>query len=136
MSEKSNDPTPQRPEGSRQLDAPMVTIDLNKLILQIKQEQGWKEKDRNAITVYKTQGMSLVLMALKEGAELKKHLAQGIITVQVLEGKIRFTTDEKEVERSKGQMLALHEKIPHSVLALEEAVFLLTHANPVFRSQE
>ena len=136
MSEKSNDPTLQRPDGSRQLDAPMVTIDLNKLILQIKQEQGWKEKDRNAITVYKTQGMSLVLMALKEGAELKKHLAQGIITVQVLEGKIRFTTDEKEVERSKGEMLTLHEKIPHSVLALEESVFLLTHATPITKNKE
>ena len=131
MNEKSNDPTPQRPLGNRQLDAPMVTIDLNKLILQIKQEQAWKERDRNAITIYKTQGMSLVLMALKEGAELKKHLAQGIITVQVLEGRIKFTTDETEVERTKGEMLALHEKIPHSVFAVDEAVFLLTHANPI-----
>ena len=131
MSERSNEYTQQRPEGSRQLDAPMVTIDLNKLILQIKQEQAWKERDRNAITIYKTQGMSLVLMALKEGAELKKHLAQGIITVQVLEGRIKFTTDETEVERTKGEMLALHEKIPHSVFAVDEAVFLLTHANPI-----
>ena len=32
----------------------------------------------------------------------------------------------KSVELSKGQMLALHERIPHSVLALKEAVFLLT----------
>src|SRR5690554_457584 len=130
MNERSSNPTPQRPDGQRILDAPMVTIDLNSMITQIRQEQAWKDKDRNAITVYKTEGMSLVVMALHEGAELKKHLAQGIITVQVLEGRIRFVTDEQTVERAKGEMLTLHEKIPHSVLALEESVFLLTHASP------
>jgi quercetin dioxygenase-like cupin family protein len=130
MSERSNQPTPQRPEG-RILDAPMVTIDLEKLVSQIKEEEAWKEKDRNAITVYNTNGMSLVIMALHKGAELKRHQAQGIITVQVLEGKMKFVTDEMTVERSKGQMLTLHEKIPHSVLALEETVFLLTHAKPI-----
>lgn len=131
MSERSNDPTPQRPEGRRILDAPMVTLDLEMLISQIKEEEAWKEKDRNAMTVYNTNGMSLVLMALHKGAELKRHQAQGIITVQVLEGRMRFFTDEKTVERSKGEMLALHEKIPHSVLALEDTVFLLTHAKPM-----
>jgi len=130
MSERSNKPTPQRPEGQRILDAPMVAIDLNNLITQIKQEQSWKEKDRNAITVFKTDGLNLVLMALHQGAELKKHLAQGIITVQVLEGRIKFVTEDKTVERIKGEMLTLHEKIPHSVLAMEESVFLLTHASP------
>lgn len=130
MSERSNKPTPQRPERQRILDAPMVAIDLNNLITQIKQEQSWKEKDRNAITVFKTDGLNLVLMALHQGAELKKHLAQGIITVQVLEGRIKFVTEDKTVERIKGEMLTLHEKIPHSVLAMEESVFLLTHASP------
>jgi len=130
MSERSNKPTPQRPEGQRILDAPMVAIDLNNLITQIKQEQSWKEKDRNAITVFKTDGLNLVLMALHQGAELKKHLAQGIITVQVLEGRIKFVTEDKTMERIKGEMLTLHEKIPHSVLAMEESVFLLTHASP------
>jgi len=130
MSERSNKPTPQRPEGQHILDAPMVAIDLNNLITQIKQEQSWKEKDRNAITVFKTDGLNLVLMALHQGAELKKHLAQGIITVQVLEGRIKFVTEDKTVERIKGEMLTLHEKIPHSVLAMEGSVFLLTHASP------
>lgn len=131
MSERSNEPTPQRPGGRRILDAPMVTIDLELLVKQIKEEEAWKEKDRNAITVYNTNGMSVVIMALHNGAELKRHQAQGIITVQVLEGKMKFVTDEETVERSKGQMLTLHEKIPHSVLALEETVFLLTHAKPL-----
>ena len=131
MSERSNEATPQRPDGQRILDAPMVTMDLDKLALQIRQEQAWKDKDRNAMTIYNTQGMSIVLMALHQGAELKTHTAAGIISVQVLEGRIRFVTTEKTVERKQGEMLTLHEKIQHSVFALEETVFLLTHAKPV-----
>ena len=70
--------------------------------------------------------MRIVLIALHAGAEMATHTADGIISVQVLEGKIKFTTDIKTVELSKGQMLALHERIPHSVVAIEETAFVLT----------
>ena len=103
-----------------------MSIDFPSFIEQLKQESTWKESDRNTITVFKTNGLRIVLIALHEGAEMAKHKAEGIISVQVLEGQLKFTTDIKSVELSKGQMLALHERIPHSVLALKEAVFLLT----------
>ena len=128
MIEKSNDSTPNRPEGARLLDAPLVPIDLTHYTQQIRREQAWEKTDRNAITVYKSQGMNIVLIALHKGAEMKKHSAAGIISLQVLEGSILFTTDDESREMGKGQMLALHEKIPHSVMAMEESVFLLTHA--------
>ena len=129
MIEKSNDSTPTRPEGARLLDAPLVPIDLTQYTQQIRSEQAWEKTDRNAITVYKSQGLNIVLIALHKDAEMKKHSAAGIISLQVLEGLILFTTDDESRELGKGQMLALHEKIPHSVMALEESVFLLTHAN-------
>lgn len=126
MKKKSNEATPQRPEGDRLLDASMVTIDLVAFAEQIKNEPSWKDSDRNAITVYKTNGLRIVLIALHAGAEMPKHTADGIISLQVLEGQIKFTTDQESVELGKGQMLALHERIPHSVMALQETVFLLT----------
>ena len=125
MEEKFNEATPQRIQDHL-LDAPLVSIDIPSFIEQLKQESTWKESDRNTITVFKTNGLRIVLIALHEGAEMAKHKAEGIISVQVLEGQLKFTTDIKSVELSKGQMLALHERIPHSVLALKEAVFLLT----------
>ena len=125
MEEKFNEATPQRIQDHL-LDAPLVSIDIPSFIEQLKQESTWKESDRNTITVFKTNGLRIVLIALHEGAEMAKHKAEGIISVQVLEGQLKFTTDMKSVELSKGQMLALHERIPHSVLALKEAVFLLT----------
>ncbi|MBK6399658.1 MAG: cupin domain-containing protein [Bacteroidetes bacterium] len=126
MEEKFNDATNQRPQGERIIDAELVKIDLVSFSKQIKEEQAWKDNDRNAITVFKTDGLRIVLIALHKDAEMKKHTADGIISVQVLEGQIQFTTSEQTVEISKGQMLTLHKGIPHNVLAMEETIFLLT----------
>jgi len=128
MEEKFNTSTPQRPEGDRPLDGPMIQINLPELISQIKLEDAWKKSDRNAITIFKTNSMRLVLIGLHAGAEMKTHTAPGIISVQVLDGQIRFSTEQQQAELAKGQMLVLHAGIPHSVNAVEESVFLLTLA--------
>jgi len=125
MEEKFNEATSQRSQD-RLLDAPSVSINLPAFTEQLKQESTWKESDRNSITVFKTNGMRIVLIGLRAGAEMAKHTANGHISVQVLEGQIKFTTDERSVELSQGQMLALHQSIPHSVLAIQETIFLLT----------
>jgi len=126
MEEKFNNATTLRPEGDNIIDASLVTIDLPAFILQISEEKAWKDDDRNAITVFKTNGMRIVLIALHEGAEMIKHVAKGHISVQILKGKLQFNTDEQSIELSEGQMLAMHEGISHSVLAKEETIFLLT----------
>lgn len=125
MEEKHNEATPQRTKD-HPLDAQLVSMDIPLFIEQIKQESAWKNSDRNSITVFKTNGLRIVLIALHEGAEMAKHTANGHISLQVLEGQIKFTTDLQSVALNKGQMLALHERIPHSVLAIKETIFLLT----------
>lgn len=127
--EKSNEATPRRPAGSRVLNAPLVTLDLTQARQQIKQEPAWQTSDRNALTLFKANGMRLVLMALHEGATLKTHTAPGIISVQVLEGTLDFRTAAQSVELRPGELLTLQAGIPHRVEALEEAVFLLTLAS-------
>ena len=130
MEDKSNDPTPQRPEpeAGRPLDAPLLVFDLPALLAQVRQEPAYRTSDRNALTVFKTDGMRIVLLALHAGAELKTHTAPGIISVQVLEGRLMFRTAEQATELAQGQLLTLHAGIPHSVTAVTEAVFLLTLA--------
>ncbi|MEJ7626900.1 MAG: cupin domain-containing protein [Ferruginibacter sp.] len=128
MENKSNEATPQRPEGDRLIDAQLVTMDLNHFITQIKNESTWRESDRNSITIFKSDNLRIVLMGLHEKAELKTHTANGIISLQVLEGQIKFTTEEKVVDLQKGEMLTLHKKIPHSLIATKETFCLLTVA--------
>lgn len=126
MEEKFNEATPNRPEGDRTMDAPLVLIDLPDFMKQIKEEDAWHKSDKNAITVFKTEKMRIVLIALHTNAELKPHKADGIISVQVLEGTINFSTDQQSYDLKKGQMVTLHENIMYQVKALEESMFLLT----------
>lgn len=128
MENKSNDATPLRPEGDRLLNAPMVEMDINKFIQQIKQEVTWKESSLNSITLFKSDKMRIVLIGIHKNGELKTHTAPGYISVQVMEGHIQFTTEEKTVELQKGQMISLQPQLPHSVVAKEESFFLLTLA--------
>ena len=128
MENKFNEATPQRPDGDRPIDAPIVLINLEEFTNQIKDEPTWKDSDRNAITMFKSDTFRLVLVSLHEGAIMNPHTAKGVISVQVLEGKIKFSTDKETVELEKGQLLVLHEAISHEVEAQRESTFLLTLA--------
>lgn len=126
MEIKNNESTNLRPEGDRIMDAPLVSMNISQFIQQLKDEVTWQNSDRNAMTVYKTNGLRIVLIALQEDAILKEHTADGIISVQVLEGEIIFMTDSQSMVIKKGEMIALHKGLPHSVKAIKESVFLLT----------
>lgn len=126
MENKSNIATPLRPEGNRVLNGTLVEMNLNKSIDQVKNEKVWTESDRNSVTIFKSDTMRIVLLGLHENAELKSHKANGVISVQVLEGKINFVTDQQQVIMEKGQMIALQANVTHSVIALTDSFFLLT----------
>ena len=128
MEERMNEATRNRPEGDRVIDAEMVEIDLNQYMRQLKSEEAWLNSQRNAITLFKTDAMRIVMIWLHAGGTLLEHKADGIISVQVLKGHIRFKVGDEEKRLAEGNMLTLHEKIPHTVIAIEESVFLLTMA--------
>jgi quercetin dioxygenase-like cupin family protein len=128
MEEKHNEPTPQRPDGERALNAPLVEMNLLEFIKQIKSEPTWADSDRNAVTIFKSDTMRIVLIGLHENAELKPHKAKGVISFQVLEGEIEFSTEQQSTQLGTGQMIALQDSIMHSVKAVTESCFLLTLA--------
>lgn len=128
MDNKSIDATPQRPDGERILSSPLVEMNLNELIKQLLSETTWADSDRNSVTLFKSETMRIVLVGLHENAELLPHKANGVISVQVIEGKIEFTAKKQNTHLAKGQMIVLQENITHSVRALTESFFLLTLA--------
>ena len=126
MEIKRNEATRNRPEGDRVIDAPYVFADLVAFTEQVKDEKAWDKSDRNAITVFKTEGMTIVLSALKPGAVIKDNTVNGFLTVQVLEGSIRMETLEGDAEMGEKQLYAFHPGVPHSIEAKTNAVLLLT----------
>ena len=135
MQEKYNEATHNRPHGDRQLDAPMVKIDLHAYTQQIKDENAWHKNDRNAITVFKSDNMHIVLVAMHKGAELLPQVADSVLCVQVLEGHINFIVDDTRNEIREGHIISLHENIGYNIVAIEESTFLLTMSGIIKKSQ-
>jgi quercetin dioxygenase-like cupin family protein len=123
-----NEASPQRPDGNRVLEAPLLEMNLHKYIDQIKNEATWANGDRDSITIFKSEAMRIVLIGLHKNAAIKPHKANGVISVQVLSGQINFIADQQNSLLEAGQMIALQANITHSVVALSESFLLLTLA--------
>ena len=128
MEERRQDDTVNRPEGERTIDAPYVTIDLPQYIEQIKNEKMWQERDHNAITVFKDDQLTVVLVAMHPKAEIRTRRPKHLWTVQVLNGGVQLIINEEERTLKKGQMAVLHAGIPYCLQAQEESLLLLTVA--------
>ena len=129
MNEKYNEATRNRPSGDRIIDADSVFINLPAFISQIKSEDARQKNDRNSITVFKTSVMRIVLGGLHQGAELSPHKAEGIMSIQVIEGALEINTDNLSETLQKGQMIAIHKHSNYRVVAAEESIYLLTISN-------
>ena len=127
MENKRNEATQNRPEGDRVLDAPYVFVNIPEFIRQLKSEEAWQKNDRNGITVFKTDRVTMVVTCLHAKAVLKNNLVDGIFTIQVLEGIIRVTTPDGEVDMQANQVMAFHQLVDHSIVALMDSVLLLTN---------
>jgi quercetin dioxygenase-like cupin family protein len=120
----------QRPHPviERPLDAPLLTFDIPTLLSQIKREDSWPKGARNGMTLFKEQALRVVLVAMHAGTVIPSHRAESPISLQVIEGTIKFSTEAQTLTLSTGQLLTLQAGIPHTVEAVEEAAFLLTLA--------
>lgn len=126
MEERHNESTINRPEGDRPVDAPLVKIDIPGFIKKIKKEKAWEKNDRNAITVFKSNKLSVVIVAMRKKAEMTTERPENIFSVQVLDGKIRLTASDEKTELRREEMFVLHRHIPYKIEALKKSIFLLT----------
>jgi quercetin dioxygenase-like cupin family protein len=125
MEYKRNEATLHRPEGERVLDAPYVYTDIDKYIDQLKDEEAWERYDRNGITIFKTDNLTTVLTCMHKGAAIKDNTVDGLFQVQVIEGKVRVTTEEGDMEMRENEMITLHPKVYHNIEALKKSTLLL-----------
>src|SRR5919205_1988277 len=128
MEERRQDDTINRPEGERTLDAPLVTIDLPEYVEQIKSEKMWLKRDHNAITVFKGNQLTIVLVAMHPNSEIRAQRPKHLWTAQILNGSVQLITQEKETPLQQGQISVLHAGVPYVMQAQEESLLLLTVA--------
>lgn len=127
MEIKRNEATINRPEGDRVIDAPYVFVDIPSFIDLVKGEKAWEKNDRNAITVFKSDNITMVITALQASAEISNNSVDGFLTIQVLKGDTRIATPDGDINATENQIITFHPGITHSILALSDAILLLTN---------
>jgi len=119
---------PDRPHvtAERPLDAPLLTFEISTLLARLKAEPAWQRESHNGMTLTKSRGLRVVLVAMHSGATLPSHHADGPISVQVIDGKLMVNADSQAVTLRAGQLATLQSGIRHELQAATEAAFLLT----------
>jgi len=132
MEEKFNESTINRPEGNRLLDAPFVIADLNAYIKQITEEDAWFKNDRNAITIFKGDHVTVVLIALREAAQIQPPSPSvGVGIIQLISGQLNIEIEGQTFNVKRNQLVSFHEQQQYYIAAIEESILLLTMYNRV-----
>jgi quercetin dioxygenase-like cupin family protein len=108
---------------------PSIIFDLPVLIANMKKSYTWSKGELNAKILLKSPEKQIVLAVLHEGTEVSSFQSNDSITVQIIEGRLRFHTRKESKNLNEGQLLTLHDKVKYSMSTLEETAFLLTIAN-------
>lgn len=110
----------------RSLSAAVIALDWHEEIRALRGSASYSSADHAARTLAKHVAMRVVLIAMKAAGRMEEHHADSAISVQPLEGRFRFEVGGTTHELAPGQFLVVTERLPHSVVALEECAFLLT----------
>jgi quercetin dioxygenase-like cupin family protein len=101
-------------------------------IEKLEKAPSWRrESGRSSETIVKYEEFRIVLVRMKPGSYMSHHRAEGPISIQLLQGKVRVHLPEDRIEDlQQGDLLTLERCLEHDVEALEESAFLLTIAWP------
>jgi quercetin dioxygenase-like cupin family protein len=76
--------------------------------------------------VHRDATLDVTVFGFDAGEGLNEHRAARPAIVQVLSGKLRFTVDEEDLDMVPGAWVHMDEGAPHSLVAEEPTVMLLT----------
>lgn len=111
------------------LAAPYLEFDLTREVEQLQSEPGWTS-GQNAKTLVKYEDLRIVLTALKAQSRIPGHQTEGRITIHTVAGHLKVRAQDRTFDLPAGGLLALGQRLPHDVEALEDSAFLLTIAWP------
>jgi quercetin dioxygenase-like cupin family protein len=76
--------------------------------------------------IHRGDGMNVTVFGFDTGEELTEHQAARTAVVEVARGRLRFTVDGQELELPPGSWLHMTPGTPHSLVAVEPTIMLLT----------
>lgn len=115
-----------------QLANEVIRQNIGSELAKLKTASSWqRESGRSSETLVKYEEFRIVLVRMKAGSYMSQHRAEGPISIQAIQGKIRVHLPEGRMhDLELGDLLTLERGLEHDVEAMEESAFLLTIAWP------
>ncbi len=101
-------------------------LDLREAIGQLRSEARTSSNGHHQVALLREGPVSLVLLAFDPGAEIKKHHAEGLVSMQIIGGSVQVRTPSGVHELGPGQILLLKPGVSHSVSASTTSEMLLS----------
>ncbi len=130
----SDPPNEHRRPHPQPMAAPYLEFDIARELEQLHREPGWKS-GQNAKTLVKHEDLRIVLTALKAHSRIPGHQTEGRISIHTVAGHLTVRAQGRTFDLPSGRLLALDQRLPHDVEALEDSAFLLTIAWPARKQQ-
>jgi len=83
-------------------------------------------KGAKPTTLIRSEQLEVIRLVLEAGKQIAEHKAPGEITVQCVEGVVRFSVEGDPRTMQPGDMLLLEAGTPHALEALEDASVIVT----------
>lgn len=111
---------------SRPLTGPNLVFDFAQHLKELRADDAYRRSGRVGRTLAKDGPLRLTLVAMAEGVQVDTHLAETPITLQPLEGRIRYRVEDETFELEAGQILYFGPGHAQDIQALEDTALLLT----------
>ena len=114
----------------RSLSGPALRFSLAEERARVNDPELLARNGRNARTLVKEGRLRVTLVMVAAGGRIAPHHAEGPITVQMVDGAIRFRAAGREHELAPGDLLVVDAGVEHSVESTAGGTFLLTVVQP------
>lgn len=101
-------------------------FDLGAALQELRAESHPAEKGHRQVTLFHHTPVTHVLFAFEPNGALPDHAAHGLVTIQVIEGRLSVEVDGTNHDLATHQVLVLNPDVRHSVRAAERSAMLLT----------
>lgn len=111
---------------SRALTGEHLSFDLAGQIRELRREENYERSGRAGRTLVKEGPLRITLTLMAEGTEVGTHHAVSPMTLQALEGRLRYRVGGEEFEIGAGEVLFFGPGHARDIRALEDTALLLT----------
>lgn len=113
---------------ARALTGENLTFDLQTQIAELRGEDGYARSGRVGRTLIKAGPFRLTLTVVADGIDIGTHHAVAPMTLQPIEGGLRYTVDGAPFEVSRGELLFFGQGHARDIRAQGDTALLLTIA--------